>query len=311
MFALSTFAGSDVNANVFRTAFQRVKAKSALVMQRVKATSAQAMQRIKMVYHQNKIAKRCAVGTVLAAAVVGIGVQDKPAIAMRADFEKFVKKHQPPEPLRSEIERHKQVLAESVYPRIKEIPDIIRKPSDISRVINAERMRRCMEMFNLDQLGVAQKYFYKVGDSWEVLARYVTGIEPHPVRQPYLKLVQVQQLAKFAEETGFRDWTSNWRFDMQGKFTCIDTEDGSFAGRFPNTREGSKAEFVGRLTGYQQVMEPEAFTWLQGRITALESRPEGTARCSTLMDNTKFDDPEINIANVKRYYSENGGRYCD
>jgi len=246
-----------------------------------------------MMHHTR--AKRCANRIVLA------------AVSTQADFERFVKKHQPPEPIRSLIDANRADLEHKYFKRIKKIPGLMIKGYDITRVINAQRMRRCIEMFNLDQLDVAQKYFYKVGETWRIFACYV---EPHS-EQPLLNLIQVQQLAKLAEETGFRDWYPNWYFDKRGKFTCIDMEDRSFVGGPLNRTKGTKAEFVKSLLRLEHDMEPEALQWLQDRITTLQNSPEGTVQCPRLMDNTQFDEPEINIVKVKQYFSESSRRYLE
>jgi len=195
-------------------------------------------------------------------------------------------------------------------------PGVYLKDYDIYRVINAQKMGRCIAMRKLDLLAVPDKYFYRIGDSWRVLVEHVEG-DANP---PLLSLPVVQQLTILTEETGYRDWGwANWVFGVQGKFkgkfVCRDMELASFGtlvnGGCIDPTTGTKAAFVEGVLQYKNVMEPKALQWLQGRIAELQKSPAGLAKSLTLVSSTQFDDPEIDSATVKNHYSGNGGRYCD
>lgn len=220
----------------------------------------------------------------------------------QTDFERFVLKFAPPAELRALIEKNKAAIAEKFSGTIRLLPGgLYLKGTEIERIINAERMRVCIQRYNLDLLDVPKKYVYKIGNHWRVFSQFVPA---HPAPPMSLKLVQ--QLAKLAEETGFRDWKLNWRYNSQGKLVCIDTEDNSFAiGMYRFKNEGlpqhCKAQFVTSLMTYSKSMTSEAFEWLKNRINTLMNSPEGTTTTPPIYDITTFDDPGINYAHVKQH----------
>ncbi|HEV2601285.1 MAG TPA: hypothetical protein VGT41_03235 [Candidatus Babeliales bacterium] len=226
------------------------------------------------------------------------------------DFEKFAAKHQPPQHLRNAIERNKEKIRSTGFGEVKGMPGFIVKHFDANRVINADRMEECIKRFNLDRLAVAKKYIAKVDGQWMVFAEMIKPDSSKKYDSTSLEFVQ--QLAKLAEETGYRDWQGNWLFNKEGKLTCIDSENDSFAiGRSRledgKTPQHCKTQYVLSLAIFGGSIDPEARQWLQDKINALRKSPEGVAEHTKNTPDTilpwskKFDGPNINISNVKQH----------
>lgn len=192
-----------------------------------------------------------------------------------------------------------------------------RQDTVIERLINAERMRECIKRHKLHRLAVTEKYLHKsvCGCQWKLYVRWIAEPQCQQDQQPCsyaFDLELVQQLAKLAEETGFYDWQkTNWLFDyddgisVQGKLTFIDTENRSF-----QVGENYKWYFVESLFQLGEYMSQDAQQWLVQRVADLKLSAEGNIISLPLPCNTQFDDPAINIENVKRYYNEYA-RYGD
>lgn len=219
---------------------------------------------------------------------------------------KFIKKYGLPRIHNKEIEKFKEDISKRSYGMVKGLPQFFLKGNDIDRAINAVRMKRCIEINNLDQLDVARKYIGKVdGDDWKIFAEKINLQEGKVI-----SLTQIQQLAKLAEETGFRDWNNNWLYDENNKKVCIDTEDSSFIWAKYVGYKGidlprhCKANYVISLWALSGYMEIEAQKWLSARIKELVESSEGVAEDKPLCVNKKYDDPEINFKKVRREFEE-------
>jgi hypothetical protein len=224
------------------------------------------------------------------------------------ELAKFIKKYGLPNIFTKKAEQNKEYFENYSYGTVSNLPNFFLKGSDINRIINAERARRCIEINNLDQLDVPRKYLGKIGDLWRVFAEKIKPLTESRV----ISLLEIQQLTTLAEETGFRDWNEdNWRYDKNNsKFTCIDTEDNSFAiGRIRGV-EGMdlpfhcKANYVMSLLTFEEYMEPKAQEWLIHRIEELINSPEGIAEDKPLFANKKYDDPEIDFEKVKEEFEK-------
>lgn len=184
-------------------------------------------------------------------------------------FEKFTQKYAPPKGMTQLLDEQKTFIKQEFIDTAKkgEFSGIFIKGREVSRVVNAERMRACMRENNLDCLGVPKKYMYNLDGNFIVIAQCVR-YEKKPLE---LQLKEVQQLATLAEETGYVDWKldieglSNWVRSYSGKLICLDTEDLSFLG----TKE-CKAFCVEGLLSYPSVMTEESVDWLKDRVDFLE-----------------------------------------
>jgi hypothetical protein len=179
------------------------------------------------------------------------------------------------------------------------------KGTEIERVINAHRMQNCIEKNNLYLLGVAQKCVGMVDGQWKVFAENI--VVPGG---KHITLELVKQLIVLAEETGFRDWNSNWVWNTSGKLICIDTEDNSFLiGRHRGVKgmeisAHCKFNYVASLNIWANSMDEEAREWFQTRINELLNSVEGLQEDKPLPFNTKYDDPNagIDFQKVKEEY---------
>jgi hypothetical protein len=179
------------------------------------------------------------------------------------------------------------------------------KSNDIDRIINAERARNFIEQENLDTLDMAQKYLGYFDGNFKVIAE---TIEAHGKDRFTLK--EVQQLTKFVEETGYRDWTGyNWTFDEQGKFVCFDTDDGGFAvGIVKGDDENGlpwncKAIYAYNLYyTYANNMDEDAREWLKTRVEELLNSPEGKAKHTPISHNSRYDTPGMKFEQVKKEF---------
>lgn len=208
----------------------------------------------------------------------------------------FFEKYAPPKEICEEIDLRKKLIPDyfDYYGRGL-IPGFFLKDSDIYRVINATKIRNCITKYNLDCLDVAQKCLYYINDEWRVFATLVKS-----VRNEHLTLKEVQQLAKLIEETGFSDfgiWQQpNILRDIRGKLVFIDTESNSF-----DIPTYSKAQCLARFRCfYKKIMAQDALDWLNARIDALKDEPESLS----IINSTKFNDPDINFQAVRQYITE-------
>lgn len=217
---------------------------------------------------------------------------------------KFIQKFALPSELNVLIEKNSQLkndIIKKQYGIIKELPGVFLKGYDIARIINAERLRACIEQHNLDCLNVPRKYIRKINGQWQVFAEL-----KYEGNLLQLSLKEVQQLAKLTEETGYRDWGANLVRDTSGKLTFIDTEDFSFAIGLIRTEKlltNCKAQYVLSLFCYKAIMTPEALDWLKERYNYLCTHPEGTTQEPSITNSTKFDDQNIDFETVKREWN--------
>lgn len=214
------------------------------------------------------------------------------------EFEQFAKKYAPPAELKKYIDDNPEALKKE-YGTVPGLTSYYMKGSDIDRIINAERMRACIKKYNLDLLDVTQKYIYKD----RVFAKTVSSNQGTTIS---LKLIQ--QLVKLAEETGFRDWNTNWIYDAsRKKLICIDTENNSFViGRYrmEDYPQHCKLQYVGSLMIWRNAMMPEAATWFQDHLNKLVKDQQATKASPILPNNTQFDDASLNFEEVKKQFNE-------
>lgn len=179
------------------------------------------------------------------------------------------------------------------------------KEDQLERIINAERMKRFIEINNLYHLRVADKCLCKNGDRLDVLSQKVD----FRLHDSKLTLSQTQQLALLVENTGFRDWNGNLGWGKDDKLVFFDTEDYAFfLGRIRGSEEKNipnqcKLVFFANIPYYNH-MEPDAQEWFKERRKNLFNSEEGVAEAQILPFNDKYDDPTINFEEVKREYKE-------
>ena len=206
----------------------------------------------------------------------------------------------------------------------------ISKDQNISRIINAIRMKKIIEIHNLDHLDVADKFLGNRFQSEGYVTIKAKRVGSLPSRK--FSLTDIQQLAQLAEKTGYSDWggscwlLSNILINKNNKITFIDTEDKSFGhpghGISPEYRHdssaptisveqsqamplGCKFKYITNLAKLYPVMEPEAQAWYSKRVKKLNS-PKGFVIQPRIYDNVQYDDPEIDLQEVKKEWRKLG-----
>ncbi len=215
---------------------------------------------------------------------------------------KFIRKYGLPHIFCKEAGKYKENIKHVHYGIVKDLPDFFLKDDDIARIINAERMRRCIHVNKLDQLDVPKKYLGKVGDSWRVFAEKINS-----PGEKMISLKETQQLATLAEEIGFGDWGTNWSHDDNNKFVCFDTEDFSF--RYWGRKDCKVKSLMALGYNFLKYMEVEAQEWLIERIKKLKNCAEDISGDISLDSNTKYDDPEIDFEEVKKEFESLKEKY--
>jgi len=229
------------------------------------------------------------------------------------ELSKFVIKHRCPAGI-EEIILHQLSLKDRLINHYQNSSYIIIKGQAFDRLVNAERMRKCIEMHNLNLLTVPLKYLYKDGDVWGV-AVLQSDTSDSLIN---FSLQEVKQIFVLAMETGYRDWKfdcplkdyRNFFYDKNGRIVCIDTEDLSFqvtghCHEWPKyVPHDCKANYAMSILHYKECMQPEALTWVTQKVEEILQSPDAFKKCLSLPFNTKYDDPSINIAQVKQEFRQ-------
>lgn len=198
--------------------------------------------------------------------------------------------------------------------KVQNLPYIMVKGASFDRLVNADRMRRCIEMNNLDRLMVPQKYIYKNGNDWGVAVLKIDICD----RPLHFSLADIQQMYILAIETGYRDWKlncnsqeynqyRNYFYDQQGMIVCIDTEDLSYQVSGYGIQYlpfDCKANYASSLLYYKDTMDEDALNWLTAKVEELLKSPDAFTEYLSLPYNTKYDDPSINIPKTREEYQE-------
>ena len=229
------------------------------------------------------------------------------------ELAKFAKKHRCPVDIEKLI-LEQLSLKDRMINHYQNSSYIIVKGQSFDRLVNAERMRKCIELNNLDLLTVSQKYLYRDGNSWGVAALQADTQD----RVISLSLPEAKQIFTLAMETGYRDWKfncavsqkdyRNFFYDKQGCIVCIDTEDLSFqvTGHnhvWPNyVPHDCKANYAMSMLYYKDCMQPEALAWVTEKVEEILNSPDAFKEFLSLPLNTRYDDPAINIEKVKHEF---------
>lgn len=199
----------------------------------------------------------------------------------------------------------------------------------LHRIVNAERMKRMIEQEGLDRLYVPDKCicgfrrvftWKKEGDLMNrvIVQEGLGGIMAKKIDGNLndgwsrLSLIEVKQLAKLAEKTGYYDWhPGNYIRDSQGRLALIDTEDRSFM------EKGSQYKFL-RSLWYSRLgdyMEPDAQKWLKSRIRELsETSDMSSNQVVGLKGNAELDaqdgvDRELSKREFGEYWHRSSSDY--
>jgi hypothetical protein len=253
------------------------------------------------------------------------------------EFKKFTRKYAPPIEIEILLEKNKAYILREIaaYKRIGlqnhnhsiqeggrkifvkiglgDFPDIETNHAkiinhSIERVINAARLRNCIEQKKLQRLMVPQKYIYKIDGMWVCVAE---AVSPAPVDKPFT-LEEVQEFATIAEETGYSDWHGGnvWRID-DGTIAIIDTEDRSF--RWQRWEMTNTIACICASKFFHNRMQPAARTWLRETHNNgyLVSLVKNMSRHPLLPQTSRFDDADIDFEAVKDGHKRYNNRMQD
>lgn len=251
-------------------------------------------------------------------------------------FDTFAQRYAPPPYAIALIEKHKELVL-NIKKRgvLKELPQFFIKVADaahgasklIHRVVNAERLRRCIRHHNLHCLEVVKKYLYRVtgiwlskktgavrlDGKWIVLAEKI-DFTPQKL---HLSREELQQLAILAETALYRDWGvaraidggeryagNNWVRNIKtGKLTCIDTEDRSFEAGTGVNISGCTVKVILDYLSDELLQDCKcrfrARRWLRKRKKKMGAIVLG----KSLNHSTEYDDPDLNFEQVKREWT--------
>lgn len=188
--------------------------------------------------------------------------------------------------------------------------------NDLTRLLNAIRLKQCIEKNNLYLLDVAQKQVGCIKGKWYVFAKKVERGEHADVMKITLELIK--QLIIVAEETGYSDWHydmgKNWIWDDNGKLVCIDTENLSFSNKnytaknyytndIATASPACKLNFVSTLKAWRPYMEEDAKAYFDRYLENLDPLTK-TMSTHYLPSNATFDPKGINLEKVKAEYIE-------
>ncbi len=237
----------------------------------------------------------------------GMECQTEQEIQDEALLARFFDKYAPPADVCTFIEENKEFFLSEDDKKVPGYP-LFLKDSDVTRLINAQRLRSCIKKHNADCFEVAQKYAYNLDESLTILAEY---IEPE-CKFLNFSLKEIQQLTLLSEETGFSDLSLFPRVNIirnsSNKLVFIDTEDCSFNPHWKihNIPAYCKAQFTARLLdGLQDYskkphkLDTEVLEWLRKRVDVLKNSPEGTQEAKTIVELAELDDPEIDLERIK------------
>ncbi len=198
----------------------------------------------------------------------------------------FLERYAPPADLCVFIEQNKENkrLGWGTFGKLQGFPGIFKKGKGvfgIERLINAERLRKCIEIHNLFCLKVPRKYVYRINDEIFVFAECIGGGSVgNNVSNRDLTLEEIKQLTILIEETGFSDIHSdNIIRDNENKLVFIDTESKSFSmgwGLKSKCIELLSQGFRGGFGEYfigKGKMTTEAQAWLKTRHLELLNGP--------------------------------------
>ncbi len=168
------------------------------------------------------------------------------------------------------------------------------KGSKVARMVNAIRFKRYIADYGLDKIGVAEKCWSKKFE--QVVSIAVDNINTDRL----VSLLEVQQLVKVAEETGFCDWHRlNVFRDAQGRHVFIDTEDASFFKRrgvifdINYVLHVLKKDYIDTLN-----LDSQADEWFRKKILEVkdsDKKVKNLAHCIK----SGYDDPDIDFNLVK------------
>jgi|GEM_PF-4044116 len=159
---------------------------------------------------------------------------------------------------------------ESDSSKLKKIPFYAKR--DITRIINAQRMKLCIKKHNLFHLAVTEKYIGKINSKWAIFSRKIQGAHLTELTPPVIKFNKeiAIQLCTLAKETGFCDWGSqsaNWVIiekDGKNLLVCIDTEQSSFA-------DNSLESLNELCSNWSNFFTEEALHFLEEQRSSLET----------------------------------------
>lgn len=169
------------------------------------------------------------------------------------------------------------------------------KGSAIDRIVNAERMKKVIEINKLDCLKVADKCLaIRAGDLCVIGKEIKVGDQNEKI-----SVREVQQLVQFAKLTGYLDWQfgGNVMRDSDGKLVFIDTEDRSYLSYY-----FSNSHIVMHILYSWLPLDRNAFAWLRDEEKKLNNEIN-EFKTTPLFGNPAYDaEIGIDFEAVKKEY---------
>jgi len=238
---------------------------------------------------------------------------------LTSEFEKFVQKFTPPKELQKIIEKHKEAIVNGSIGiqgfRVGFIKDensrplLLPKGDQIDRVINADRVRNCIQQNNFTTIEVPNKYVYPVDNQFKVFVQAIDA-DARFLNTGEITLEEIKELTSFVEKTCYCDVKDDniLRNKQNGKLAIIDTENRSFGyirqsdDVVHKVDHPSRVECVHNMDQYlKRSMSEEAADWYNTHLKELSSSPSGQVKVNPL---TQYDSIKIDAKKAKKEIKE-------
>lgn len=229
------------------------------------------------------------------------------AIGNDQNFQKFVEKYSPPVDVIKEWVQNEYFIYQDSQSSIKKYQPnkFLVKDCSISRIINAERLRKYIQEKKYTWIDVPKKYIFLAGNKWLVMADEIKTKGDDCYTMPF---EQFKELFDIVVTTGYRDfYNRNVEIELNDeKIYFIDTEDQAFA---PSEFDGNKLlEYIDHLEEYSidmnTALSQEGVEWFELQKKGLiEKYTREPFTCTSIRSRKDLDDPTISTADVRKYIS--------
>lgn len=158
----------------------------------------------------------------------------------------FLEQYAPPEDVIQSIDSHFELFISFTKPHIFLCNGKLYylKGQQISRLLNAIKLKDFIRKNKLTHIDVAKKYIYYKNNSYLIVAKYIE--EEDNIDKKYITPTMMQELILLTENTRFADWKcfSNLIFAKNGKLTIVDTEDRSFINNYKHAVHFTKKHLI-------------------------------------------------------------------
>lgn len=158
----------------------------------------------------------------------------------------FLEQYAPPEDVIQSIDSHFELFISFTKPHIFLCNGKLYylKGQQISRLLNAIKLKDFITKNGLTSIDVAKKYIYPKNNTYLIVAQYIE--EEDNIDKKYITPTMMKELILLTENTRFADWKcfSNLIFAKNGKLTIVDTEDRSFINNYRHAIHFTKKHLI-------------------------------------------------------------------